>query len=400
MSLFYFKGIDKTNKPIKGAIEAANRDTALKQLEEYYLLSLKKIPFIRYIPRQNAKIPLAQLTKLLQYLALLLESGLSLPNVLTTLKQHQNRQDILRLLENLELQIAKGQNLSQAFRSSGFELPPILLKLTAIGEKQGQQARSIAACARYFEEMLLFRQNLFSALLYPLIVLVVMLMAMIAMLIIVVPSLEETYFNLGAPMPLATKMLIEMSSFWLNIGPYLLPLFILSLLGLVLLRQFTFFNLRQFFVKLLYHLPIIKALLYEGYYCQFARALGQLLSSGVTLTESLAVLKENDSQKVFEKELTALTKQVHLGQPLSVAAAECSFIPIDGRQMIAIGEQSSQLAYLLIKNGDYHWQLFQKRAMWLTKLVEPILIVLLGLMLLFIAASLFLPVINSYHYIG
>lgn len=402
MKLFDYEALDEQGKRQKGTLEATDSIDAGKILQKrgWYLLYLKqRFNFISpKIARQKTLKP-ATLANFCYQLSILLASGLSLQESLPLLRTDdaglQNR-----LVMEVLLKMENGLNFSKALADSSIVLPPLFIELVAVGEQIGQQSESMAQASLYFQNEAKFKQTLLAALLYPMLVFIVMVIAITAMLFIVVPSLVQTYQNLQAPMPLVTQIVVACGLFLRRYG---LPLsFIISLTVILFIIGRRFLPDWQRFQpqRLFYALPVVRKLLQEHFYSRFARSLSQLLDCGVALEAGLALLVHNEPSALWAHEIAILRYDVLRGQSLSQAAENCSFIPADGRQMILIGEKSGNLAAMLLRSSDFHWHIFEERTLWLTKLAEPVLIVVLGLFILLIAASLFLPIITSYQYIA
>lgn len=343
-----------------------------------------------------------ELEPVCRQLALLLESGISLLDGLELIHKEPLSRILDRWLEQLLDHIRKGQALAAAIQQCDAQAPPMLTELVAVGEEYGQLGAALQQMADYFEQQRRLKNELLTAMLYPVLVLLVMLAAVAAMMVFVVPALVQTYQSLNAPIPFLTRGFIALSDLVVQHGMEMFLGGALLILGAVIcckgLRENS--QWQALWRWVVHSTAFTERIWAEHYFVQFAQMLGQLLKGGVKVLEALQMQSKHYQGMVYRVELKQLTEQALRGHTLSSGLAECSFVPPAALQMIYIGEESGHLAEMLLHSSAYYSQRITQRCTRLARIIEPMLIVLLGLLILLIAGSLFLPIISSYRYIG
>ena len=402
MKRFYYQGLGAGGRRLRGQLMAADERDAVEQLKSRGC-QVTRLKALRTLPSVGRRrLTAGELAPLCQQLGMLLSSGVSLLRCLLMMRDDQHDKRAKLWLDGLLTQIEGGQTLTKALTNSAYQAPPVLLELVAVGERNGRLDEVLQQAAAYFERQRKWQSELAAALLYPALVLLVMVLAVGAMLIFVVPQLVTTYQSLDAPIPLLTRGVIAVSGFLRQAGGWLA----LALLAAVLLlalagsRARASQSWRQLCQGLLDRLPGLKRYWAEQYYVQFAQTLGQLLAGGVLLIDGLALVREHYHGIVFADDLQALYTSALEGRSLTEGFQGAAFVPQAALPMIHAGEEAAQLDAMLLASGAYYGQRLNGRLTRLVKILEPLLIILLGLLVLLIAASLFLPIISSYRYIG
>lgn len=403
MQKYQYRGLDRQGRQLQGQIVAEDRAEAMEQLK----LSGCQATMIKE-RRYSVRLPGGQyltmkdLAPFCQQLGLLLESGISLVRGLQLVSDDLSSPKMRQWVRRLQEAITAGQPLAKAVATSGYRVPSMLGELIVVGERQGSLSDSLKQAADYFDQQRKWKNELLTALLYPALVMVVIVLAIGAMMIFVVPALVQTYQSLNAPIPILTRVVISLSQFVQQYGGWLLAGVVLLIVALVLAGQLAKEQqrMRQLVVWLVKHLPQVYKMVKEQYYTQFAQMLGRLLEGGVLLMDGLQIVLDNYRGVLFADELQLLHDHALHGKSFAESLTLCSFVPQSALQMIHIGEESGQLEVMLLHSSAYYSEQTNQRLQRLTKVIEPMLIILLGLLILLVASSLFLPILSSYRYIG
>lgn len=402
MARYNYQGLDENGRRIKGAIEALDRGQAIEELR-------RKGRFVTRIWLQpmvginwNNRLKTGELEPFCRQLSLLLESGISLLESLELIKKEHLPRTLEKWLEQLVGHIRKGQSLAAAMAQCDAKTPPMLLELAAVGEEHGQLGAALQQAADHLESQRQLKNDLVTAMLYPALVLLVVLAAVAAMMVFVVPALVQTYASLNAPIPWLTRGFIALSDAVVQYGMgLLLAALFLTAGGMVTARRLRENSRWQaLWRRVVQSTALTERLWAEHYYVQFAQMLGQLLEGGVQVLEALQMQKRHYHGLVYRSELERLTDEALRGHSLSNGLAGCTFVPPAALQMIHAGEESGHLAEMLLHSSAYYSQRIRQRCQRLARIIEPVLIIFLGLLILLIAGSLFLPIISSYRYIG
>ncbi|MFR6291417.1 MAG: type II secretion system F family protein [Peptococcaceae bacterium] len=336
-----------------------------------------------------------------QQLSFALAGGMSLPMALSfvgsDMRYGNGKQFLLQLAE----QVQQGRSFVQALQQSDSKYSPVLLEFAMVGELNGSMETAMKQAAEYFQRQDKIKQLLFSALTYPMVILLLMLLALGAMLLLVVPAVVQTYHNFQAPLPAATKLVLICSAWFQQ---YWLVVLLVSLLGvfgafLLLYQMGRYRSGRVGLRKALQKVPVAGSLYQQYWFVQFIQALGLLLSGGMLLVDCLYAIQNIHKRSLFVDDLQQLADEVAAGVPFWQAMERCSLFPAAARQVLAVSEQTGRLALAVAQLSQYYEQQLQQRLQVAGKLLEPCFIVLLGGMVLVLAGSLFLPLVQSYQYL-
>lgn len=402
MGIYWYRGLDGQGRTVWGKLAADSQQQAVEMLKQQGRFATQLYGQKWALPLRGKRLAIGDLEPFCQQLALLLHSGLSLLSALELIKKERLSPTMARWLQQVTERIRTGEPLTVALAQSEMRLPPLLVELTAVGEQHGRLGETLQQAAEQFASKRQLKNELLTALLYPMLVLGIMVLAVIAMLIFVVPSLVQTYQSLDAPLPWLTRRLIAISDFILRYGIEVALVLIAGGVGTVI----VFYSLRTkppwpvIWRRVAQRLPFIYGWWAQRYFVQFAQMLGQLLQGGVLLLEALQMVNRHYRGILYRQELQDLLTQALCGCSLTEGLAGCSFIPPAALQMIHIGEESGHLAEMLLHSSAYYSKRLTEQLNRFVRLLEPFLIVLLGMLVLLMAGSLFWPIIAVYRYIG
>lgn len=351
--------------------------------------------------QKSKKLSIPQLHFICQQLSFALASGMPLTAAFLLVG---NEMDSIRCKTFL-LQIAQGvqhgQSVALALQQTTIVFSPVLLQFVLAGEQNGTMQETMAQAAEYFQQQHKTKQILFSALFYPCIILLLTVCSLIAMFLFVVPAIIQTYDNFQAELPFSTKILIGFGRWVYWFWPVFLGIFLMSFGFLILFLQQMMQKEkgRKQIKHILLRLPMIGRLYQQYWFIQIAQGMGLMLSSGMLLMHCLQAVQEIYKRSLFSDELLQLKEQVAAGHSLGLSMQSCSFLPQMAQQMLTISEQTGVLPLAMIQLSRYYQQQFQQRLKVLIRLLEPCFIVLLGLAVLLMAGSLFIPMVQSYQYL-
>lgn len=336
-----------------------------------------------------------------QQLSFALESGMPLPAALH-LATGENTHRISRLfLQELYQAMEQGKLLSEALMHTCIAYPAVFLEFVLAGEQNGTMKEALCQAAEYFQQQNKTKQMLFSSLCYPAVLLVLMIAAFAAMLMFVVPAVVSTYENVQAELPTFTQFLLLAGEWLLQYWAVLVSIVLLGLMILALSfrRLVQKPAVRNGIKRVILCCPLIGALYQQYWFVQITQGLGLMLGSGMLLVNGLQAVSQIYRRSLFSDELTLLNEMMVSGYSWADGLQCCSFVPGLARQMLVVSEQSGTLPRALMQMNQYYQQQFQQRLQILMSILEPCVIIVLGAGILGIAASLFLPLVQSYQYL-
>jgi len=347
------------------------------------------------------KLNLQQLYFICQQLSFALAGGMPLPLALRLVGGEMNRTKYRQFLLQLGEGVQRGQTMAQTLRQIEIGYSPVLLEFVLAGEQNGTMTETMTQAAAYFQQQHKIRQMLLSALIYPALILCLMLAAFVAMFFFVTPAIVQTYENFSTPLPVLTQMIIGGSHWlrdhWLSLILLFLGVIFFVILWLrVMLAQATG---RRHVKQTLLHFPLLGRLYQQYWFIQLAQGLGLMLNSGMLLVNCLEAVQHIYRRSLFRDELIQLQFDLDGGQSFGDSLARCSFLPVMARQMLAVSEQTGTLSTAFLQLSQYYQRQFQQQVQTMIRLLEPSFLVGLGLMILLLASSLFLPLVQSYQYL-
>lgn len=342
--------------------------------------------------KRRRKISLREFMVFNQEMAALLGAGLpllqSLDMVLTRLKDPVFR----ALLEDVRERVESGQELSTAFEAHGDQFPRLYSSTLKAGERSGDLESVIRRFVRYLELVLEARKRVVSALVYPA-VLVVLSVAMIAiMTVYVVPKFATFYADLDAELPALTRITLGVGTF---IQSRWIPLTILAVGGYFAFRYWSRTQTGRVLVdRMKLRTPVLGPILHQFGVSEFSRALATLLHGGLPLVPSLEIAVSAVGNAYIREQLTPVIEAVREGRPLHMALEKSDVIEDLAVDMVQVGETTGELATMLTSIADFLDQEVEIRMGRLLSLVEPVMLVFMGVIIALLLVSVYLPMFS------
>ena len=374
-------------------MEALTVRQAIDLLHElgFYIIKLKEIKSSALpIFASQSKISFDELVHITRQLATMITAGLTLIESLSILKQQMNKSSVLKLITELEEEIQGGKSFAEALEKYPKIFPPIYIALVKAGEASGKLDVILGRLADNLEKSRDFRNKVRGAMVYPTIVVSGMVVVSFIVMTVVVPRLTSMYKEFGVELPLPTRILISISNFMLN-SWYLLIAGIIITVFFFLKWKVTKFG-QYFLASLSLRIPVFGKLIKESTLVEVTRTLSMLVEGGVSILLALSISQEATGnvlyKDAFKKAMARVEKGFPLSEPLS---EEMIFPPILG-QMVSVGEQTGKLGDSLSKLSRYFESEAEQAIRSLTTMIEPLIMVVLGLGVGFLVMAVLLPI--------
>lgn len=324
-------------------------------------------------------------------LSAMLGAGLTLSRALSVIERQTKNKYLKEILAKLQANVKAGTG----FHESLAEFPNVFSKLfvamTKAGEESGKMSETLAVVAKQMDTSNTLTKKVKGAMIYPCIILFAIVVIGILMLMFVVPTLSATFKSLGVDLPLSTRIIVAASDFMAHHA-------IIVVIALVVVVVGLFFAIRSkrggavlLFVGR--HLPVVGDLVRETFSARAARTLSSLLSSGVEMLTAISIAAEVVGENVFGSVLTEAEEQVRKGEPLSSAfAAHEDLYPIFVSEMILVGEETGKVADMLGQVAEYYERDVEERTKDLSTIIEPILMLFIGVFVGIFAISMIAPI--------
>ena len=324
-------------------------------------------------------------------LGAMIEAGLSLTRALTVLERQSKNQKLKMVLAGVNSDIKGGGNFHTALKKFPKVFSPLFVSMVLAGEESGRLSGALKLIGSQLERAYTLKKKIKGAMIYPGIILVAMVIIGILMLVFVVPTLTQTFEELGAELPRSTESIIVASEFLAE--QTLLAILIPTLIGIL-----SYYGLRtrrgkRAFYYTLLHVPIIGELVKEIQAARTARTLSSLLSSGVEIVTSISITKEVLQNPYYREVLSRAEEDVQKGTPLSGAFTDNEHLyPILVGEMISVGEETGKLPDMLLSVAEFYESEVEQKTKDMSTIIEPFLMIIIGTFVGFFALSMISPI--------
>ena len=337
-----------------------------------------------------------ELSLMCKQLSAMLSSGIPLVNALEMLRQKSDKKKMKKLYAQLVEEVRKGSSLTLAMKQCQQAFPPLLIYLVQAGEMNGTLDSVMERMAGHYDKEYKLRNKVTSALIYPIMLLVVTVAVILALMTSVVPSFLSM---VGAmELPWNTLLLISMSNFIVAYWPFLLLGVLVAILGFRMALKVP--AIRRGFDEIKVKFPVFGTLNRIVATSRFARTFSSLYSSGISVIDSLQVSGDVLNNSYFTEKVNWICERVRRGEMLSrsIEASE-AFDPLLN-SMMYVGEESGSLEEVLNSISDYYDTEADNATQKMVALMEPIMIVILAIIIFFVIISIIMPIYDSYGMIA
>lgn len=397
MAKFKYRVMNSDGEKINGTHEANSREEVIDFISGngYYPLLVEEVKESKNIELSfNEKVRIKDLAIFCRQFYTMLDAGVPILTCLKILSdQIQNkklREAIIKVHEDVET----GEVLSDAMRKHKDVFPDLLISLTASGEASGSLDSVMLRMATNYEKENKINNKVKSAMIYPIVLGCVAIIAVVFILVYVMPTFMDIFEGNGTQLPWSTRFLLGLSSSIQN--NWIIILFFIIMVGLGLK---IFLKTEQGILivsKLKLKLPVLKKLNEMIIVSRFTRTLSILMASGLPLIKALEIVSEVVGNKIVESAMINIKDNVMRGESLYSSMKESDMFPSMLYSMIKVGEETGSLDDILNKTADFYDEELESTIQASVALLEPILIVVMGLVIGFIVISIMLPMFDSY----
>jgi general secretion pathway protein F len=400
MPVFEYTALNDKGKKLKGIIDAQSTAAARQKLRDsnIYLIDLqessgakKSISLKQPLGGLFGKVGSREVTVMTRQLATLLGAGLPLVQSLTTLIAQTSHPQLKTILSRVREEVNEGNSFSQTMTHYPQVFPAFYLNMVRAGEASGTLHLVLERLADFSEKQQALKGRVQAALAYPLFMFLIGSVVLFFLVTFVVPNVTRIFDEMHQTLPLITILLIGVSrfleTFWWVIVAGLIGAF-------VALKYFLSKTQkgRTLLDRTLLALPVIGQMNRKMAVARFSRTLGTLLESGVPLLASLEIVRNIVGNSIISAAIQKAGHDVREGQNLSAPLARSGLFPTIAVEMISVGEQSGNLEPMLYRIAEAYEKEVESNITMLTSLLEPIMILVMGLAVGFIVVSILLPI--------
>jgi len=359
------------------------------------LLSIKKLYFYKLnLSKLFSKgIGYSEFLLFNQKLITLLKAGVSFIKAMEIIIKNTREGNFKDILIQIEADIKNGIQISDAFSSSQIPFQKIYRASLLAGERSGNLESILEKFNQYLEKVTNLRRKTFSSLSYPVILFVFMVSMVLLILLYAIPKFSSFYESFRAGLPATTTLLLSIAEFsQKNIHYFIFPLLILFVAVKLLERSSEKIVIIDY---LKYKIPFIGHIIVENAMAIFSRTVSILISGGIPIPESTSIAVETFSNRYFYINVKDIATKIKEGNLLSDVLSEIDFIPGMMVEVVRVGESSGNLPEVLNKNADYYENAINLKVNTIISLIEPVLIIFLGLVIAFMLISIYLPIFQT-----
>ena len=380
-----------TGREIRSSVEAATEQAAIAALLNRNLLVVSIQEKIGKKGRTSGgRVALADLVIFTRQLATMVDAGLAMVQSLQALAEQTTNKVMRDVIKDITTRVEGGDSFSEALQKHPKAFSRLYVCMVAAGEKGGLLAEILARLAVYLENAARLRKKVKSAMMYPTVVSIVAVLITIFLLVKVVPVFGEIFNSFGAQLPAPTQFLINLSKF---VQKYVF--LILPVGGGMVYSWFYFIKTpvgRQFWDTYRIRLPIFGVIAHKICLARFTRTLASLIRSGVPILEVLQIVSQTVGNVVMEKAIKTASYDIERGENISNALGKHPIFPTMIIRMVTAGEQTGKIDNMLERIADFLDEEIETTLSGLTALIEPILIVFLGVVVGGMVICMFLPI--------
>ena len=394
MPKFKFKAKDLNNKVIHGVFFAKDEDDlrAIISNLDYYLISSKKIQEGSQLFTFLEKIRVDELSLFCRQLAIMLDAGMELNKCIEILKNNTKINKLKTILEVVHYDLMQGMMLSQSLAKYPKTFPTFFRNMIHIGELSGKMSLVLNRLADYYEKDNKTKRKVKSALAYPIFLLILCIAILAILSLYVMPIFKDVFQSLEAQLPPITTIVLKITDFIKNNILYILSIILLSIMTfLLLLRNKKF---KKVYDQFNINHSIQSKVILASITSRFTNGFATLLNSSISIIDALTIMSKLLGNSYVEEKMQVTISEIKRGQPIAKSLETIDIFPNILIEMISVGEQSGQLEEVLNRVCTYYDDQVDYAIKKMTALIEPLMIILIGMIVIVVLLSIFLPMLD------
>jgi type IV pilus assembly protein PilC len=387
-AVFRWEGRDKNGRVVKGEMRAGGDSVVAAALRRRGIMAtkIKKQSFSR-----GRKITHKDLALFTRQLSTMLKAGVPLMQSFDIVGRGHANPSMARLMNDIRMDVETGTSLNQAFRKYPLYFDPLFCNLVAAGEQAGILETLLDRLAMYQEKTIALKGKIKKALFYPVMIILVAILVTAVIMIFVIPSFKSVFTSFGADLPAPTLVVIAMSDFFVA---YWYIVFGLLFGGIYFLVQAWKRSpkVQAIIDRLALKLPVLGEMLQKAAIARWSRTLATTFAAGVPLVEALDSVGPSAGNAVYKEATKQVQAEVNIGTSLAQSMQNTGVFPNMAIQMTQIGEESGSLDSMLSKVADYYEREVDETVDALSSLLEPMIMVILGVIIGGIVIAIYMPI--------
>ena len=404
MAVYAWEGRTRAGEVKKGDMEASNESAVMAQLRQQKILPTKVkekgkgLSMDIKIPGLGETVGEKDVVVFTRQFSTMVDAGLPLVQGLDILATQQDNKTFKDVITKVKESVEGGSTLADAMKKHPKVFDDLYVNLVAAGEVGGILDNILARLAVYIEKSMRLKSQVKSAMVYPIGLATVAVVVTVVMLIFVIPVFEKMFADFGAALPAATQFVIDLSAF---LQRYIILIIVVAVGIYFIFRSFYRTEKGRIIVDgLLLKAPVMGDLIRKIAVARFTRVLGTMISSGVPILDGLDICSRTAGNKIVERAIQDARKSIAGGKTIAEPLKETDVFPPMVVQMIAVGEATGSMDAMLSKIADFYDEEVDAAVGTLTSMLEPIMVVFIGVVIGGLLMSMYLPIFSIAGTIG
>jgi len=394
MPTYAWKGKNKTGKMQEGVLTADNKDLVIQTLRRQQIMvsAVTEKGKELAIPKFGGGVKQKEIAIFTRQFSVMIDAGLPLVQCLEILGSQQKNRVFQKVLFQVRQDVESGMTLADSLRKHPKVFNDLFSNMIAAGESGGILDTILQRLSTYIEKRVKLQSAVRSAMIYPTAVITIAIGVVVVILWKVIPTFAMLFQGLGATLPLPTRITIAASRF---LGRFM-PVIVVALgaVAFFLHRYYKTYKGRRQIDAFMLKVPILGDVMRKIAVARFCRTLGTLIQSGVPILEGLEITARTSGNAIVEDAIMATRKSIEEGKTISGPLEETGVFPSMVVQMISVGEQTGALDAMLSKIADFYEDEVDEAVENLMALLEPVMILFLGVMIGGIVISMYMPMFS------
>ncbi len=404
MQTYNYKAKTNAGETISGSLEANDINMVITLIKEkgFYPLSIeeKNAKGKEVNLKVSRKVKAKELSVLCRQFQTMLNAGVSVIGCLDMLKRQSENPSIKNALHKVFEDVQKGKTVSESMRLIPKVFPVLMISMIEVGEVSGTLEVVLERLSVQFEKDNRVKSKVSTAMTYPAVIGCISMVVVFFMIAFIVPKFVGMVNSVGGQLPLPTKILLVASDLFTN------PVFLLALGAFILLIRFGYKKYKstengKFVIdSIIYKMPMVGKNVQKILASRFTRTLSTLLSSGVSLIQSLDVVEKVVNNQIVSRGIIKVKEEIKRGSNLAAPLESLGIFPLMVTHMISVGEEAGSLDSIMEKVADFYDEEVDSSVSKLVAMMEPLLMMVLAIVVGFIVVAMIMPIFGMYQGVG
>ncbi|MGD8963239.1 MAG: type II secretion system F family protein [Desulfobacterales bacterium] len=394
MPVYQWVGTTKKNETRKGVMEAANEAIVRSNLVRLRITptKIKKKPkdLFENVSWLQPRVKEKDIILFARQFSTMIDAGLPIIQCLEILHTQQNNKTFKRMIKEIKEKVESGATLAEALKQFPKHFDDLFVNMISAGEAGGILDAILRRLAAYMEKAAKLKSQVKGAMTYPIVTLIIAVIVLAVILVFVIPVFEEMFADFGGELPLPTQIVVKASEIVKSKILYII--IALIIFGIAFKKAYATQKGQDIVDDLVLRIPVFGELLRKVAVAKFTRTMGTMLASGVAILEALDIVAKTSGNRTIEKAIYDVRSGIAEGRTMADPLQESGVFPAMVCQMIGVGESTGALDSMLEKIADFYDEEVDQAVENLTALIEPFMLVFLGVTIGGLVVAMYLPI--------